>query len=192
MIPKSWTGPTRLATRAPKPIMSVAIAPATGQRSTASVRSIATTLEKPCSRWRRNSTIRWVTVAMPTTVIIAESIVETIVSLRPATASRPRVLHNAKSTTASGTITHRTLRKSTSNTPAASRPAAVPSRLPSRCKSANPSRIITGSPATSPPGSCPTRSRIASIAAAREAASPRTSASPDAVDSSTATIPAVR
>jgi hypothetical protein len=43
-----------------------------------------------------------VTVPIPTTVIIAESIVETIVNLRPARASRPRVVQSENSTTASG------------------------------------------------------------------------------------------
>ena len=154
MMPKSCTGPTRLAISEPKPIMSVAIAPTTGHRSRARVCCMATTGSRPASRCRRYSTIRCVTVAIPTTVIIAESIAEAIVSLTLAIAKRPRVVHRAISTTANGTTTHRRLRKMSRSTPPASRPATVPSRLPSRCSMAKPSRIITGSPAITPPGNC--------------------------------------
>lgn len=180
MSPKSCTGPTRLARSEPNPMQSVTIAPTVGQSSTEIARSIAAAGERPESRCRRNSTIRCTTVAIPTTVIIAESIAETIVSFSPATARMPRVLQRASKTTAIGTTSHRRLRKQARITPPESRAEAIPSTRPSRSSIAKPSRSIAGSPATVPRGSSRTTPRIASTASAR------------AVSPSTHTTPAVR
>ncbi len=170
MMPKSWTGPTLLAMSDPKPITSVTIEPTTGQNRIEIVRSRAVAGGSPSSRCRRNSTIRCTTVAIATTVTIAESMVETIVSLSPITASTPRVLQSARSTTASGTTSQRTLRNETSSTAPARTALAVPSRLPSRFSIANPSRSITGSPATVPAGRSAITARSRSIASARKSA----------------------
>ena len=94
----------------------------------------------------------WVTVAIATTVTIAESIVETIVSLRPATESTPRVVQRAVSTTAIGTTTHRRLLKKKSSTPPVSATLAQARTVPSHSSMAKPSRSIAGSPARVPAG----------------------------------------
>ena len=198
MMPKSCTGPTRLAMSEPKPITSVAIDPTTGQNRIEMVRSSAAAGGRPSSRCRRYSTIPCTTVAIATTVTIAESMVETIVSLRPITASTPRVLQSARSTTASGTMSQRRLRKEASRTAPARTALAVPRRLPSRFSIANPSRSITGSPATVPAGRSAIAARRRSIASARKSASGRGAACVDvsrdatAGDFSTQTTAAVR
>ena len=192
MMPKSWTGPTLLAMSEPKPITSVAMAPATGQSSVAIADCRASSAAAPSPRSRRYSTITCVTVLMPTTVTIAESIVETMVSLSPATASRPRVDQSARSTTARGTTSQRRLRKQASRTAPASRPLSVPSRLPSRSSIAKPSRSIAGSPASVPMGRSVIRARNRSIVPARETACARCVVALAGGGSSTQAMPAVR
>ena len=143
------------------------MAPITGQKRRWIASSSACRGGRPSSRWRRTSTITWTTVAIATTVIIADSIVDTIVSFMPATARTPRVLHSPRSTTARGTASQRRLRNDRRRTAPARIPAEVPRRLPSRSSIEKPSRSITGSPATVPRGSSAVAARTASIASAR-------------------------
>ena len=191
MMPKSCTGPTLLAVREPNPITSVAMAPATGQKSVVKAVCRAAVAGMPRERSRRNSTITWVTVPIPTTVIIAESIVETIVNLRPARASRPRVVQSENSTTASGTTSQRMLRKQASSTAPASRPLPVPRRLPSRWSISKPSSSMTGSPAIVPAGISCIRSRSWVIVCLRVGPVPGCAAVPSR-GSSVQAMPAVR
>jgi len=109
-------------------------------------------------------------VAIATTVIIAESMVETIVSCEPATASTPRVVQSAVSTTPIGTTTHLRLRKKKSSTPPVSVTLAQASTVPSHSSIAKPSRSMAGSPATVPAGNSPMMPRSRSIVSARETA----------------------
>ena len=109
ITPKSWTGPTLLAMSEPNPIMSVMMAAIMGQNRVWIVFVSAGSGASPFPTRRLNSTIMWTVVAIATTVTIAESIVDTMVSFCPTIASKPRVDHRARRTTASGAKSHRTL-----------------------------------------------------------------------------------